>query len=62
MKRVSILLLAMTCSACGGYSSPSQAPMQAGIVPVLSGMMPNSVNAGAPGFTLTVNGNFTPTQ
>jgi hypothetical protein len=58
MKRVSILLLAMTCSACGGYSSPSQAPMQAGIVPVLSGMMPNSVNAGAPGFTLTVNGNF----
>ena len=56
MKRVCILLLAIGCSACGGYNSPSQAAPQAGIVPVLSGIMPNTVNAGAPGFTLTVNG------
>jgi hypothetical protein len=57
MKTISVLFLAILFFGCGGYKSPTQAPPQAGIVPVLSGLMPNSVNAGAQGFTLTVNGN-----
>ncbi len=56
MKTVSLLLLAILFFGCGGYKSPTQAPPQAAIVPVVTAIMPNSANAGAPGFTLTVNG------
>ena len=56
MKTLSVLLLAILCSGCGGYKSPNQMP-QVGILPILSSMMPNNVSAGASAFTLTVNGN-----
>ena len=52
MKIVSVLLLAILFFGCGGYKSPTQAPPQAAIVPVVTAIMPNSANAGAPGFTL----------
>lgn len=56
MKTVSVLLLAILCCGCGGYSSPSQSPSQPAVVPVLSAIVPNSATAGAAAFTLTVNG------
>lgn len=56
MKTVSVLLLAILFFGCGGYKSPTQAPAQAAIVPVVTAIMSNSAIAGAPGFTLTVNG------
>src|SRR5262249_40063161 len=56
MKTVCVLLLAILCFGCGGYKFPTQAAPQAAIVPVVTAIMPNSANAGAPGFTLTVNG------
>ena len=57
MKTVSVLLLAILCSGCGGYSAPMTAPAQAGFVPVIAAIMPNTANHGDPAFTLTVNGN-----
>ena len=54
MKILSLLSLLLVCVACG-YKSPNQMA-HAGIVPVLSAMMPDSVNAGAQGLTVTVNG------
>ena len=54
MKMMSILALLLVCSACG-YKSPNQMA-QAGIVPVVSAMMPDSANAGTAGLTVTVNG------
>jgi IPT/TIG domain len=54
MKMISLLSLILVCSACG-YKSPH--PMtQAGVVPMVSDMMPNNVNAGTAGVTVTVNG------
>jgi hypothetical protein len=55
MKTVSVLLVAILWCGCGGYSSPSQ-PAQPAIVPIVDAIIPNSANAGAPSFTLTVNG------
>ena len=55
MKTVSVLLLTLLLSACG-YSSPSMAAPQAGIVPAIAAIVPNTANHGDPGFTLTVNG------
>ena len=57
MKTVSVLFLAILCFGCGGYSSPKTAPAQAGAVPVIAAIMPNTANHGDPAFTLTVNGN-----
>lgn len=57
MKTVSVLLLAMLWSGCGGYSAPKAAPPQAGFVPVIAAIVPNIANHGDPAFTLTVNGN-----
>jgi hypothetical protein len=57
MKIISVLLLTLLLSACGGYSSPSMAAPQAGIVPAIAAIVPNTANHGDPGFTLTVNGN-----
>lgn len=56
MKTVSVLFLAILCSGCGGYSSPQQSAPQPAVVPVLAAIIPNSANAGASAFTLTVNG------
>jgi hypothetical protein len=59
MKIVSILLLAILLSGCGGYSSPSStmtAPPKAGLVPAIAAIVPNTANHGDAGFTLTVNG------
>lgn len=54
MKILSLLSLILLCSACG-YKSPHQMT-QAGIIPIVSAMMPNNVNAGAAGLTITING------
>ena len=54
MKIISALFLTLLCCSCG-YSSPHQVT-QGGIVPVISDMAPDNVNAGAGSFTLTVNG------
>ena len=54
MKILSLLSLLLVCSACG-YRSPTQM-MQAGVVPIMSAMMPDNVNAGTAGLTVTVNG------
>ncbi len=56
MKRISVLLLAMLCVGCG-YSAPKSAPAQAGIVPVIAALVPNTANHGDPAFILTANGN-----
>lgn len=54
MKVLTLLSLLLVCSACG-YKAPK--PMtQAGFVPMVLDMMPNNVNAGNAGVTLTVNG------
>jgi hypothetical protein len=56
MKAVSVLLLAILCFGCGGYSAPKTAPPQAGFVPAIAAILPNAANHGDPAFTLTVNG------
>ena len=56
MKTVSVLLLSILWFGCGGYSSPKPAAPQPAIVPVVAAIVPNTANAGAPSFTLTVNG------
>jgi hypothetical protein len=56
MKTVSVLLLAILCFGCGGYSAPKTGTRQAGIVPHIVAIMPNTANHGDPAFTLTVNG------
>ena len=57
MKTVSVLLLAILSFGCGGYSAPKTAAPQAGFVPVIAAIVPNTANHGDPAFTLTVNGN-----
>src|SRR6267378_2597180 len=57
MKTVSVFLLAILSFGCGGYSSPKTPPVQAGAVPVVAAIVPNTANHGDPAFTLTVNGN-----
>jgi hypothetical protein len=56
MKIISVLLLTLLWSACGGYSSPSTTPPQPGIVPTIAALVPNTANHGDSAFTLTVNG------
>src|SRR5256885_14589569 len=56
MKTVSVLLLAVLCFGGGGYSPPNPPAPQPAIVPVVAAIVPNTANAGAPSFTLTVNG------
>jgi len=57
MKTISVLLLAMLVSGCGGYGNNSTASVpQPGAIPVISELVPNSAKAGSPAFTLTVNG------
>ena len=56
MKMILVLVLTLLWVGCGGYSSPTAAPQQAGAVPTISQLVPNTANSGDPGFTLTVNG------
>ena len=56
MKTVSVLFLAILCFGCGGYSAPKTATPQAGFVPVIAAIVPNTANHGDPAFTLTING------
>jgi hypothetical protein len=56
MKIAGALCLVVLIAGCGGYSSPSQPAPQPAIVPVVDAIVPNTANAGAPSFTLTVNG------
>jgi len=56
MKMISVLLLTLLSFGCGGYKSPSSTAPSAGTVPVIMQLVPNSMTAGSPGFTLTVNG------
>ena len=56
MKMISVLLLAMLCSGCGGYGSSMAAAPRPGVVPTITELSPDNVSAGAPGLTLTVNG------
>jgi len=61
MKTVSVLFLATLMFlatlivGCGGYSSPTQTT-QAGVVPVVTTLMPASAIHGGSEFTLTVTG------
>ena len=56
MKIVGVLCLVVLIAGCGGYSSPSQPAPQPAIVPVVDAIIPNTANAGATSFMLTVNG------
>jgi len=57
MKVISVLWLTVLCVGCGGYGSSTKVtPPQPGAVPAIAQLAPNTVTAGAPGFTLTVNG------
>jgi hypothetical protein len=56
MRIISVLLLAILCFGCGGYSSPKAAAPQPGVVPAITQLVPNSAKSGDPAFTLTVNG------
>jgi|SRR5215813_14486196 len=56
MKILSVFFVALVCSACGNYNAPTQMPPQAGNVPLIVSIAPNSMKAGSAAFTLTVNG------
>jgi hypothetical protein len=56
MKISFVLLLAIICSGCGGYGSKTPATPQPGVMPVISALSPDNVDAGASGLSLTVNG------
>ena len=56
MKILSVLLLAIVCTGCGGYGSQTPATPQPGVVPAISELSPDNVAAGTTGLTLTVNG------
>lgn len=55
MKLMLTLLLAAMAVGCG-YSSKPTTPPSAGTTPAISQLTPNNANAGAPAFTLEVDG------
>jgi hypothetical protein len=55
MKRLSALLLTLSCLGCG-YGSPKVAPAATGVVPIIMQLAPNTAKSGDSGFLLTVNG------
>jgi hypothetical protein len=55
MKLMLTLLLAATAVGCG-YSSKPTTPPTAGTKPVISQLQPAATNAGAPAFTLEIDG------
>jgi hypothetical protein len=56
MRMISVLLLVILGAGCGYDSSNKTTPAQPGVVPKINEVVPDSANAGDPGFTLTVNG------
>jgi hypothetical protein len=51
------LLVSLLATNCGGYGSKSNnTMMNAGVVPAITQLMPNSAMSGGPAFMLTVNG------
>lgn len=55
MKLLLTVLLAAMAVGCG-YGSKTVTPPTAGTTPVISGLVPNNANAGAPTFVLEVDG------
>jgi hypothetical protein len=58
MKNLAIAILSALSAlslACGGYSSKSATPLQAGVMPAITELAPDNTNAGGPAFMLTVN-------
>ena len=55
MKTISVLCLTILCFGCG-YSSPKAPAAQAGMVPAVTQLSPDTATSGGPGLTLTVNG------
>lgn len=55
MKLLTILMLSAVVVGCG-YGSHSTTPPMAGTTPTISALVPDNMNHGAAGFTLTVNG------
>jgi hypothetical protein len=56
MKLALVLLVAASVVGCGGYSKPANTPPQPGIMPVISNLVPNNVNANSGSFPLEVDG------
>lgn len=56
MKILSVLLLAIICTGCGGYGTQTPSTPQPGVVPAISELSPDNAPAGTTGLTLTVNG------
>jgi hypothetical protein len=56
MRFLSVLLLAVVCTGCGGYGSKTPTAPQPGVAPTISELSPDNVPAGTTGLTLTVNG------
>lgn len=55
LSSLAILLLTAFTMGCG-YSAPASTPAQAGVVPAIAQLVPNSATHGGAAFTLTVNG------
>jgi hypothetical protein len=55
MKIVVTLLLFAFCLGCG-YGSKKTTPPSPGVAPAISELLPDNINAGSPGFILTING------
>ena len=56
MRIVTVVLFVIVWAGCGGYGSSSSTPPAPGVVPAIAALVPDNVNAGSSGFTLTVNG------
>src|SRR5215467_10154501 len=56
MRIMTVVLFVIMWAGCGGYGSSSSTPPAPGVVPAIAGLVPDNVDAGSSGFTLTVNG------
>jgi hypothetical protein len=56
MKLSLVVLLAIVATGCGGYGSNYRAPGAMTVASSISALSPSNTGAGAPSFTLTVNG------
>jgi IPT/TIG domain len=57
MKLSLVVLLTIVATGCGGYGSMYRAPGAMTVASSISALSPGNTGAGAPSFTLTVNGN-----
>ncbi len=53
MKLSLVILLTIVAAGCGGYGSKTSTP---GTASSIAALVPNNTGAGAPAFTLTING------